>query len=372
MKQCARCIYDETTPNITFDEKGICNYCKLQDEMEKEYPTGKEGEARLMKMAEEIKRAGKGKKYDCVVGISGGCDSSYLLYLAKVKMGLRPIAVHFDNTWNSNTAVENIDLVLKKLDIPLWTFVMDNEEFNDLAAAMFKSSVPEVDGLSDIGLATTLYLAAEKFKIKYILEGHSFRTEGMTPLGWLYYDAKYIQDIHNKFGKRKMKNYPNLWLGRWMKWMFMNIKKVRPLYYIEYDKEKVKKFLNEEYGWKWYGGHHMENRFCAFNHWLLNTKYNRDFRYVELSALVRSGQITREEALAEIAKPPYYPDEIKREILKRLELTEEEYARILALPLKGEKDYKTYHGTFRALKPVFWVLYKTDRVTKSFYVKYCK
>ena len=372
MKACTRCIYDETIPGITFDENGVCSYCKLQDEMDRQYPTGSEGEKRLQTLANDIKRAGKGRKYDCVVGVSGGCDSSFLLHIAKVKMGLRPIAVHFDNTWNSMTAVENIEIVLNKLDIPLWTLVMDNEEFNDLAAAMFKSSVPEVDALSDIGLATTLYIAAEKFKVKYILEGHSFRTEGITPIGWLYYDAKYIQDINKKLGTRKIDKFPNLWLMRWMKWMVLGIKKVRPLYYVDYNKEETKKFLNKEFGWKWYGGHHMENRFCAFNHWLLNTKFNRDFRYVELSAMIRSGQMTREQALEEIKLPPYYPNELKDEILKRLGLTEEEYERILKSPPKSEKDFKTYHRTFKILKPVFWILYKTDRVTKSFYVKYCK
>ncbi len=157
-----------------------------------------------------------------------------------------------------------------------------------------------------------------------------------------------------------------------MKWMLMDIKKVRPLYFVDYNKEETKKFLSKEFGWKWYGGHHMENRFCAFNHWLLNTKYDRDFRYVELSALVRSGQMTREAALEEIKKPPYYPQDLKDEILKRLELTEDEYERILKTPPRSEKDFKTYHKLFKILRPVFWVFYKTDRVTKSFYVKYCK
>jgi len=372
MTACTRCIYDDTVPGITFDEKGVCNYCKLHDEMERQYPTGAEGEKHLQKLAEEIKRDGRGRQYDCVIGISGGCDSSYLLYLAKVKMGLRPIAVHFDNTWNSKTAVENIEIMLKKLDIPLWTLVMDNDEFNALAAAMFKSSVPELDAISDIALATTLYIAAEKFKVKYILEGHTFRTEGITPIGWLYFDAKYIQDINKKFGKMKIKKFPNLWLSRWMKWMAMGIKKVRPLYYVDYNKEEIKKFLNKEFGWKWYGGHHMENRFAGFGHWLLNTKFKRDFRVVELSAWIRSGQITREKALEEMKKAPYYPDDLKQEVFKRLELSKEEYEEILRRPPKSEKDYKTYHKTFKILRPVFWIFYKTDRVTKSFYVKYCK
>lgn len=371
MKACSRCIYDESVPAITFDEDGVCNYCHQQDDLEREYPTGDAGWKKLEEIAMQIKKSGRGNKYDCVIGISGGCDSSFLLHIAKTKLGLRPLAVQFDNTWNSNTAVENIRIMLNKLDIDLWTYVMDNDEWNDLARSMLKASVPEIDALTDVAITTTQYMAAEKFKVKYMLSGHSFRTEGITPIDWFYFDGKYIDGIQKQFGTRKIENFPNLWFSKWMKWLFMGVKRLRPLYYVNYQKEEVKRFLNEEYGWHWYGGHHLENRYCAFNHYLLNTKFGKDFRHVELSAMIRSGQMTREQALEEIKKPQAYPDELVTEVKKRLNLSDEEYDAIMKLPVKSAKDYETYRPTFRRLRPFFWLMYKTNRVPKSFYTKYC-
>jgi hypothetical protein len=214
-------------------------------------------------------------------------------------------------------------------------------------------------------------MAAEKFKVKYILEGHSFRTEGITPPGWYYFDAKYVDDINKKFGDTEMKTFPNLWLWKWMKWMILGIKRVRPLYYVDYQKEAVKKFLHEEFDWNWYSGHHMENSHCAFSHYLLTYKFHTDLRLVELSALIRSGQMTKAEAIIEMGKPPYFPPGIVEDIKKEYRLTDAEYDEIYNRPPKSYKDYKTYLPTFRLLRPLFWVLYKTDRVTKSFYLKYC-
>jgi len=339
--------------------------------MEKEYPTGEAGRKKLEELAEQIKKDGRGKKYDCIIGVSGGCDSSYLLHIAKEELGLRPLAVHFDNTWNSKTAVENIEIVLKKLDIDLWTYVMDNEEWNDLAKSMLKASIPEIDALTDIALTTTLYMAADKHKVKYILNGHSFRTEGITPSNWFYFDGKYIDSIHRQFGKVKMDRFPNLWLSKWMKWLIKDIKRLRPLYYVDYRKEEVKKMLSETYGWKWYGGHHLENRYCAYNHYLLNTKFKRDLRYVEYSAMIRSGYMTREEGVKEITSHQDYPAELISEVKKRLKLTDAEYDAIITAPLKTPQDYKTYKPTFKIMRPFFWVMYKWERVPKSFYIKYC-
>ena len=372
MKVCSRCIYDERVPDITFDEIGVCNYCHQQDDLEREYPTGDAGWNKLEEIAAQIKRSGKGKKYDCVIGISGGCDSSFLLHMAKAKLGLRPLAVHFDNTWNSNTAVENIHIMLKKLDIDLWTYVMDNDEWNDIARSMLKASVPEIDSLTDIAITTTPYMAAEKFKIKYILNGHSFRTEGVGPLNWFYFDGKYIDSIQRQFGTRKIEKFPNLWLSKWMKWLLMDIKRLRPLYYVNYQKEEIKRLLNQEYGWHWYGGHHHENRYCAYNHYLLRTKFDIDTRYIEFSALIRSGQMTREQGLEEIKKPPVYPGELITEVKKRLNLSDEQYDALMKLPPKSHRDYKTYRQTFRRLRPFFWLMYKMQRVPKSFYLKYTK
>lgn len=372
LQACTRCVYDQRIPAIEFDDDGVCSYCKQQDELEANYPTGEEGRRRLEALAEEIKRAGKGKKYDCVIGVSGGCDSSYLLHLAKKELGLRPLAVHFDNTWNSKIAVENIQKMLEKLDIDLYTHVVDNEEFCDISRAFMEASVPELDAPTDVALTTTLYMAAARHKIRYILDGHSFRTEGIGPIGWFYFDGKYVGDIHQRFGKLPMKTYPNLWFMRWMRWLFMRIKRPRPLYYVDFQKEKIKEFLTDEYGWTWYGGHHLENRFTAFNHqYVLPKKFDRDLRYTELSALVRSGQVSRDAALDILKTPREEPKNIIEEVKKRLGLSDEEFERLMRLPNKTPADYKTYRSLFVLLRPYFWVMMKLEMVPRSFYVKYC-
>jgi len=248
---CSRCIYNEDVPNIHFDDEGVCNYCRQIESLEAEYPTGEEGQSRLNKMIAEIKAAGKGKKYDAIIGVSGGCDSSYLVHEMVTKYGLRVLAAHFDNTWNSTIATENIHNVLEKLGVDLFTIVVDNKEYDDLYKAFFNAGVKDLETPTDIGLATTLYKAAEKFGIKYMIEGHSFRTEGVAPLGWIYMDGKYIESVHKQFGSVPMKTFPNLWLKDQLRWMmFSRIKKVRPLYYMDYDKEAAKKMLAEKYGWQ--------------------------------------------------------------------------------------------------------------------------
>lgn len=369
-RRCTRCVYDDKTPNISFDSDGVCNYCKQHDQFEADYPTGEAGRKKLEELAARVKRDGKGKEFDCVIGVSGGCDSSYLCWLAK-DLGLRPVAAHFDNTWNSKIAVENIHRVLDKLDIPLYTYVMDNEEFNDLQRSFLKASVLEIDALTDIALTTTLYMAAEKYGVKHIFNGHSFRTEGVAPVGWVYADGKYIESIQKRYGTMRMKRFPNLWLSRWMKWLLMGIERHRPLYYVDYNKGDVKKFLEKELDWQWYGGHHMENRYTSFaNRYYIPEKFKIDFRYIEFSALVRSGQMGREAALAELSKKPSYDKETIIEIKKRLRLTDEDFDEIMHAPLKSYRDYETYLPTFKLMRPFFWLMYKMGRVPKSFYVKY--
>jgi N-acetyl sugar amidotransferase len=369
--RCSRCLYDENTPSISFGQNGQCNYCDTHDLWDKEYPIGEEGNNRLLKLAEEIKLKGKGAKYDCIVGVSGGCDSSFLLY--KVKMlGLRPLAVHFDNTWNSTIATENIRNVLQALDIDLYTVVADNREYDDIYGAFIKSGVPDIEACTDIALAATALQAAQKFGIKYIIDGHSFRTEGVTPMGWLYMDGKYIETVHKQFGKLPMKTYPRMPLGKFLKWMVFNrIKRIRPLYFIDYRKEEVKKFLASEFGWKWYGGHHLENRFTAFYHsYFLPRRFGIDFRVLGYSALIRSGQMTREEGLNQLSQPPHLDDEILRHVKKRLNLSDSEFIQLMDAPKHTYREFKTYKKTFELLRPFFWVMMKLELVPKSFYLKF--
>lgn len=374
MQICTKCIYDERIPGISFDNDGVCNYCHQAEQLDAEYPTGDEGMAYLKRMADEIRATSKNKKYDVVVGVSGGCDSSYLLYFTKNILGLRPLAVHFDNTWDSKIAVENIYRVTRKLDIDLFTHVVDNKEYNGIFKAFFKASVPEIDTPADIGLAATHYLAARKFGIKYIFEGHAFRTEGISPPGWFYMDAKYIQTINKTFGNGKIKTLPNLWLLTWLKWTIVNrIKKIRPLYYVEYNKDEVKEFLQKEFDWQWYGGHHMENRTAYFtNNYYLPEKFNIDLRFCEYSAHIRSGTMTRDKALEQIAQPKPFDMDILDEIKKRLGFSEKEFAAIMAGERKTFMDYKTYKSLFERLRWMFKIMADMNLVPKSFYLKYTR
>lgn len=368
---CKRCIYHSQIPAISFDEEGICNYCRQYDAMQIDYPIGKEGQLKLEQMADMLKKEGKGKDYDVVIGVSGGCDSSYLVHLAK-DMGLRPLAAHFDNTWNSTIAVENIKNVLEKLNVDLYTHVADNHEMNEVMKSLMLASVPEIEAATDLALATVHYMACEKFGVKYIWEGHSFRTEGISPPGWFYMDARYISEIQKQFGTRPIKTIPLLYMNKWFKWMLWDkIKKLRPLYYADYNKEATKKLLADTYGWQWYGGHHMENRTAYFcNNYYLPLKFQIDLRWCEFSAHVRAGTMTRDEALKKIQEPKPFDESILEEVYTRLNFTAEEFEQVLALPKKSFREYKTYKERFIRMRPIFWMLYKAGYVTRSFYDKF--
>jgi N-acetyl sugar amidotransferase len=370
-KLCSRCVYDSSIPGITFNSQGMCHYCQLHDNLEKEYPGGRAGEEILEKIVAEIKAACKGKKYDCVVGISGGADSSFLLYKMK-EYGLRPLAAHFDNTWNSAVASENMRNMLKKLGVDLFTHVVDNKEMDDIYRSFLKAGVPDLEIPTDIGLAATLNLAAEKYGLKYVIEGHSYRTEGISPLGWTYMDGKYIESVQKTYGSLGLKTFPNMKMFSFLKWMLYNrIKKIRPLWYLDHNKEETKKFLSREFGWKWYGGHHLENHFTAFYHsYVLPTRWNIDKRKNGFSGLIRSGQMKREEALELLAKPHHMEPNTVELVMKRLGFSREEFDALMKLPKKTYRNFQTYKKTFEIMKPFFWLMYKLNYVPKSFYVKY--
>ncbi len=370
---CTRCIYDARIPRIAFDAAGVCSYCHQYDEMDRQYPTGAAGRAVLEAHVAEIKRAGRGKPYDVVIGVSGGCDSSYMVHLAREEFGLRVLAAHFDNTYNSRIAAENIKTVLDALDVDLFTHVVDTAEMQRVFKSFFHASVPEIDTPTDLALAAVHYMAASKFGVKTIWEGHSFRTEGISPPGWFYMDAKYVQQIHKRYGEGPIKTLPMLWLSRWIRWMVLGgIKKFRPLYYLDYDKEAAKSALAETYGWQWYGGHHMENRSATFvNNYYLPIKFGVDLRASELSALVRAGLITRAEALDRLAEPKPFDMGILDEIKQRVGFTDDEWDAVMAAPLSHYTLHPTYKRTFERMRPFFFTLYKAGYVTRSFYEKFC-
>jgi N-acetyl sugar amidotransferase len=371
MQVCSRCVYDSKIPGIVFDADGVCNYCHQHDLLEAEYPTGPEGAERLGAIVDRIKHDGRKKPYDVVVGISGGCDSSYMLHMAK-DFGLRPLAVHFDNTWDSTVAVENIHNVLTALNVDLYTYVVDNEEYDDIYRSFLQAGVRDLESPTDIGLAVTLNKACEEHGVKYMFEGHSFRTEGISPLGWLYMDGRYIRSVHRRFGTVPMKTYPNMPLASFLKWTaFTGLKKIRPLYYLDYDKGAAMEMLTRDLGWKWYGGHHLENRFTAF-YWtyFMPRRFGIDGRYLGHAALVRSGQLPRDEALAQLAEPLTYDPDLVETVIRRLGISAEELEHYMTMPKRTYRDYPTYKKTFERLRPLFWALYKLHRVPKSFYLKY--
>jgi hypothetical protein len=294
-----------------------------------------------------------------------------MLYLTK-ELGLRPLAAHFDNTWDSTIAVENIHDALKKLDVDLYTYVVDNKEYDDLYRSFLKAGVPDVEAPTDIGLAVTLNRAAEEYGIKYIFEGHSFRTEGIAPLGWMYMDGKYIASIQKQFGALPLKTYPNMLLPDFIKWTaILGLKKIRPLYYMDYVKKDTMQLLTEKLGWEWYGGHHLENRFTAFWHtYFMPQRYGIDTRLLGYAALVRSGQMTREQGLELIAQPQTYDPELVAMVKKRLGFSDAEFDALMNLPKKTYRDYPTYKKTFEQMRPFWWLMYKMNRVPKSFYLKF--
>lgn len=370
---CSRCIYHENVPGISFDNQGVCNYCRQVEVLLNTYETGsQEGHRKLEELFTEIRNAGKGKKYDCVVGVSGGTDSSFILYKCR-DWGLRPLAVHYDNTWNSAIATENIRKVTKALDVDLYTYVVDNKESDDIFRSFLLAGVPEFDASTDIAFAQVLRSAAAKFGIKYILEGHSFIEEGVSPQGKNYFDGKYIESVHKSFGRLQMKSYPNLTFFQFMKWVLVYRQKfIRPLWYINYSKAEAKEILSKETGWVDYGGHHLENRSSAFFHLIYQPqRFGIDNRNWTLSARVRSGQLSRDQALEIYKSPISDASDLEKYVIKRLDITESEYINAMNGPKRSFRDFKTYKRRFEILRPFFKILADKNLVPRSFYLKYC-
>ncbi len=371
-KICSRCLYDNSIPEIRFDENGVCQFCEIHDEMEKQYPLDGSEKIRLEKIINKIKKNGKGNRYDCVVGTSGGTDSTYTLLLAK-KFGLRALAVHFDNGWNSEIAVNNIKKTTDKLCIDLETWVADWEEFKDLQISFLKASVTDAEVPTDVTIHAVLHKVAAKENIKYIILGHSFRTEGIVPKTWTYMDSKYIKSVHRLFGKKKITSFPHITLWNVFYYSFIrNIKVIPILNYVDYDKGKASEILKKELEWVNYGGHHHESVYTIFfQSFLLPKKFNIDKRILSLSASIRSGAITREEALNKI-KNSSYPlnQEIVDYTIKKLGLTKEEFDDIMNSKPKSFMDYPTYFPLLMLLKPLFVIGFRLNLVPKIIYYKY--
>lgn len=374
---CSRCILGTTVPDIKFDEKGVCNYCKIHDKFEEKYPLNENGKEKLRELINKIKLKGKNKKYDCVVGISGGTDSTYCLYLIK-KMGLRPLAVHLDNGWDSQIAVDNMKKAVEKLGVDLKTIKVDWEEFRDLQIAFLKASVPDAEIPTDIAIYSILYRVAAELGVHFVLNGHSFRTEGTAPISWTYMDGKYLESVHKRFGRnKKLKSFPSLKISHLFYYVFIKgIKEYRPLEYIDYDKVEAGKILHKELGWKYYGGHHYESIYTRFvvSH-ILMEKFNIDKRKVSLSAHIRSGKMTKKKALEILTEKPYPDEKINEDklyILEKLGLTKEEFDKIMSFPIQSFIDYPSYYKLIRKLRFFIKIACKLKLVPEILYEKYAK
>lgn len=373
MTICSRCIYDESLKGISFDANGVCNYCKQIDLLQEEYGTGrKKGIDKINRIFTSIKSEGKNKKYDCVIGISGGTDSSYILLKAK-ENGLNPLAVHYDNTWNTSVATQNISKITRSLKIDLYTYVVDNIEIDDIKKAFLLSGVVEFDVDTDLGFVQVLRMTAAKYGVKYILEGHSYIEEGISPIGSNYFDGAYISDIHHKYGTKKMKTFPNMTFWTFLKWIIIYRQKfIRPLWYIDYDKEKAKVELNQKTGWQDYSGHHLENRSSAFAHTIwIPQRYGIDYRMLVLAARSRAKKISREKAIKEFKKGPKIDEDLIKYVKKRLSLSDNEYYEIMNSKKRSWNEFKTYKKRFERLKFLFFCCSQLNLVPKSFYLKYC-
>jgi N-acetyl sugar amidotransferase len=362
IKLCNKGIWDETIPSIKFNTEGTSNYCSFQEKMMRDYPRGSVGEKEWEKIVLQISVHGKGKKYDCIIGVSGGVDSSYLLHMAN-KCGLKPLAVHLDNGFNSEIAVNNIEKITKALNIDLVTHVINYEEIKDLLTSYLKAGMPWIDFPTDLAIKATMYNVALKYNIKFILRGNDFRSEGKQPTEWTYSDTKQLLFIHKKFGKKiPLKTYPVLPLSKQLYvGTVKKIKDIRPYYYLDYNKEKAKQLLIDTYNWKDYGGHHHENLFTKFAmaYWLPR-KFGIDKRRINLSAQVLSGAITRDEALKKISEPFDTPEELEKLmqfVIKKLDLTIDEFEKIMKSPNKTFKDYPSdYNLIYKNIKHFKWFI----------------
>ena len=348
---------DDTVKGISFDKNGVCTFCHIHDELEKAYPLDEETPNRLQKIIDKIKKEGKGKNYDCIVGLSGGKDSSYTL-VKSVELGLRPLVVHFDNGWNSDIAVQNIKNICSKLNLHLHTHVADWEEFKDLQRSFLFASVPEGEVPTDYVITSVLTKLAAKEKVKFVIPGSSFRTEGTTPLSWTYQDPKYINSIHEVFGTKKIKSFPVMTTIEFLYYSFIKrIRHFRLLYYIDYHEEKAVRHLEDNYSWSNYGGKHFESTYTKFyQSYILTRKFNIDKRKLHYSAKIRSGQMLRKEALEKVKKDPYAGgEEAIKYTLKKLEMSEVDFERIMNEAPKSFLDYPSLYKIILFFKrPVFW------------------
>lgn len=348
---------DTSDPDISFDDQGVCNHCRhYARRVATEVHTGEEGSRRLQAIVDRIGEAGKGRDYDCIVGVSGGADSTTVAWTAR-RLGLRPLAVHFDNGWNSELAVANIRAVLQALDIDLTTYVVDWEEFRDLQLAFLRASVANCEIPTDHAINAVLYRSAADHGVRYVLGGGNVSTEGILPPSWGYYnlDLRQIIAIHRRYGTVPLRTFPTLSLPRLLYYVFVKrIRTIPILNYIDYNKSEAVERLHREFGWRDYGGKHYESVYTRFfQGYILPVKFGFDKRRAHLATRVCAGQMSREEALREMERDPYAGSDLRGDmefVIKKLGLTGEEFEGLMKAPVKSYRDYPSNHHFFDGMK----------------------
>jgi N-acetyl sugar amidotransferase len=354
---CTRCIMDITDPDIVFDAEGVCNHCHRYEIVAGQRIIPPERRQHLLaELVTEIKQAGLGKSYDCIIGVSGGVDSTYVAWVVK-DLGLRPLAVHLDNGWNSELAVANIEKTLNTLSIDLYTHVIDWEEFRDLQISFLKASTPDGEVPTDHAIFALLYKIAAKHGLKHIITGTNVISEAVLPEKWGYgyFDWSYVKDVHRRFGSAMLSTYPHFSLIKLFYYVFLRrIRMVSILNFIDYNKAASMNLLQKELGWVYYGGKHYESIYTRFYQaYLLPRKFKIDKRKAHYSNLILSGQMSRSEAL-QAMKEPVYPKELLEQdreyAIKKLNLDEKSFEEIMALPTRTFLDYKNNRDVFTLAK----------------------
>ena len=350
---CTKTVMDNIgDPDITFDKDGVCNYYyEFLEKLEYRLPKVETRDAELQKIVDNIKAQGQGKQYDCLIGVSGGVDSSYVAWLVKKKYGLRPLAVHVDNGWNSELAVKNVENILKILDIDLYTVVLDWEVFKDWQLSFLKAGTPDAEVPTDHVITASMYQIADKFGIKHIISGMNFRNEGLLPKSWArgYLDWKYLSGVQSKFGTTDINSLPHM---NWSKFFYYNlVKKIRlvnVLNYMDFNKNEALQVLQQELQYKPYAGKHHESIYTRFfQSYILPKKFNIDKRKAHLTCLIiGSNEITRDEALRKLQEPIAPAQQIaddKEYVIKKFEITEAEFDNMMRAQPKTIFDYPNTH-----------------------------
>lgn len=353
---CTRCVMDTTDSAIRFDANGVCDHCDdFEKHVKPNWHTDERGRTQLAAIIEKVRTAGKGHDFDCILGLSGGLDSSYMLHLLVKEFDLRPLVFHVDGGWNSDLAVNNIQMLVEKLGLDLFTEVIDWEDMRDFQLAFFKSGISQIDIPQDHAFVATLYKFANKYGVKHIMNGGNIATECVrNPLEWLYYgtDMWLINDIRKQFCTRPLTSYPfsSVLFHKFYLRYLKRVQVVRPLNYMPYSKEMAINTLRDEYGWRAYPQKHFESRFTKFfeGYWM-PTRFGYDTRKVQFSSLILTGQMTREEALEKLKVPAFDPETIDDEfayIAKKLGISVEELRYYHTMPLKSYKDYRNQESLF--------------------------